>query len=117
MSNSALGSTIIQMALRIMIGKDAEWVNNLSQVDISHTTLGKKFLAFTDKENNITQLITPAVEKAVINLQGNIEPIIIWNESGLVIKVLNQDYEDPEVWKALIELGKILLRDWSRINQ
>jgi hypothetical protein len=117
MSNSALGSTIIQMALRIMIGKDAEWVNKLSQVDIPHSILGKKFLAFTDNEKDITQLITPAVEKAVINLPGKMEPIIIWNQSGLAIKVINQNYENPEVWKALIEFGKTLLREWSRIDQ
>lgn len=116
MNNSTFGSTLVQMALRIMLGQDAAWAGSLSQADISHSAISKKFIAFASESLGMNQFITPEVEKAMGNLPGKMEPVIIWNQNGISIKLLNHQSLDPDEWKVMIELGKTLLREWSRIG-
>lgn len=116
MSTMNLGSTIIQMALQLMIGKDEDWALSLEQVDINNSMMGKKFLAFTDTPSEINYIITPEVERAINILPQKIIPVIVWNQKGLTIKAINQQYLNPEEWKVIIDLGKNLMREWSRIS-
>ncbi len=116
MSNTSFGSTLVQMALRIMLGQDAEWAGSLSQTDISNTSMGKKLIAFATEGFDVKPMITPEVEKAVGNLSGKMEPVIIWNQNGISIRFLNHQSLNPEEWKIIIELGKTLMREWSRIG-
>jgi len=116
MSTMNLGSTIIQMALQLMIGKDEDWALSLEQVDINNSMMGKKFLAFTDTPSEINSIITPEVERAINVLPQKIIPVIVWNQKGLTIKAINQQYLNPEEWKVIIDLGKNLMREWSRIS-
>jgi len=114
--SSSLGSMVLQAIFKLMLGEDSSWAANLKQVDISDTGLGKRFLAFTDREEGFSLLLTPQVEKAFSTLPAKMAPVTILSSQGLTLRFLNQQYLAPEELQQILNAGRVLAREWSEIK-
>jgi hypothetical protein len=116
MNSTSLGSMVIQAILKLMLDEDSSWVANLKQMDISDTRMGKRFLAFTDREQELTLLLTQPVEEALSTLPVKMVPVIILSRQGLTLRFLNQQYLAPEELQAILNASRVLAREWSGIE-
>lgn len=112
-NSTSLGSMVLQAIFKLILGEDSSWAANLKQVDISDTGLGKRFLAFTDREEGLSLLLTPQVEKALSMLPAKMAPVIILSSRGLSLRFINQQYLAPEELMHILNAGRVLAREWN----
>ncbi|NPV78071.1 MAG: hypothetical protein HPY59_17055 [Anaerolineae bacterium] len=109
----SFGVPLLQLALRKMIGEDADWVSGLSQVTPENKALAAKFLCLANEDQDLSRLLSLEVENILLKLPEKNRPVIKLRSTGLEISLPTAQLSDPSELEAMIHLGKALLSAWQ----
>lgn len=105
---NSFGAGIFQQALRLMLGKDAEWASSLTPVQLSRPSLQNKFLVLADHSEGVEDLIGPELEKALLLLARKHKVITIIRAQGVEIRLPEKQVLDRATLEQIVDLGKTL---------
>ncbi len=105
---NSFGSGFLQKALQVMLGNNAQWAANLSPIEVGTSQLQKNFLVLAAHEDNFDQLFSPEVEKALLTLSESHKAVITLRESGLEIRLPEEQVLDRATLEQIINLGKTI---------
>ncbi len=105
---NSFGSGFLQKALQVMLGKDAQWAAALLPVEIGSSTLQKNFLVLAAHEDGFDQLFSTEVEKALLTLSKSHKIITTLRETGLEIRLPEEQVLDRATLEQIVNLGKTI---------
>ncbi|KAF0106013.1 MAG: hypothetical protein FD147_2615 [Chloroflexi bacterium] len=106
---SGIGDFLIQAALRLMIGSEADFAKDIKQIEMGKLSFNKRYMVWTNQEEAANRLLEMAVENALINWPTKLPPIVKFSPVGMEVKLQTQRLDKPEEIVALVKLGETLL--------
>ncbi len=110
----AIGGGLAQMALRVMLGKDAGWASQLVPVETGSMAFRDRFLCMADDRQDVERLLTPEVERGLIKISEKRKPVVMLRSSGLEIHLPTDEINEPSEIEMIVNLGDALGRAWQR---
>jgi len=100
---------LMQMALPMMLGDQAPLAAGLVEVQAGSDALRQRFMLMAHDPEDLTSLLSSALERAMLSWPAGSLPIIKQSPNGLLIELHNYQANKPVDVQAIINLGKILL--------
>lgn len=104
-----IGDFLIQAALRLMIGNEADFAGGIEEVVMGRLSFNDRYMVWTNQEEAAKKLLDMEVENALINWPMKLLPVVKFSPIGMEIKLQTQRLEKPEEIVALVKLGDALL--------
>lgn len=104
-----LGNLVVQQALRLMLGADAQQAAQLAEVFVGRTSFRDRYSVWATSEAAAEKVLTFELENALLNWQYNEFPVLKVNQHGVEITTRQSRLEKPEDVRTLVEVGKAVL--------
>jgi hypothetical protein len=106
---AGMGDILLQTALRLMIGSDADQAKEIRQVELGSLEVMKRYMVWTNREEEAKQLLDLGVESALLNWPGAIPLVVKYSAEGVEVKVQGRRiFKDQELYD-LVKIGNALL--------
>jgi hypothetical protein len=106
-----LGGMIVQAALRMMMGEDADQFPGLSEAPVGTETFRERYMVFAHDPNEAHALLASGVESALIEWPAQ-QMAIKLGKSGIEISIPQQITDVAEI-ERIIGLGARLVLAWQ----
>ncbi len=106
-----LGGMIVQAALRMMMGEDADQFPGLSEAQVGSETFRERYMVFAHDLNEAHALLASGVESALIEWPAQ-QMVIKLGKSGIEISIPQQITDVAEL-ERIIGLGARLVLAWQ----
>jgi hypothetical protein len=106
-----LGGMIVQAALRMMMGEDADQFPGLSEAQVGSETFRERYMVFAHDLNEAHALLASGVESALIEWPAQ-QMVIKLGKSGIEISIPQQITDVAEI-ERIIGLGARLVLAWQ----
>ena len=103
-----IGDFVMQAALKIMIGADAEFTQGIKETELSRAAVNERFMLWTNQEEMAQRILSMDVENALINLPKTMKLVIKFTPLCLEVKVIDQCLDTPQEISAVIKVGEAL---------
>ncbi len=104
-----MGDILMQAALRLMIGSDAEQALGIHQIELGSLELMKRYMVWTNQDAAAEKLLNQIVESTLLNWPATIPVVVKYSTAGMEVKVQGRRlYKEQELY-ALVKLGNALL--------
>ncbi|MFH0782388.1 MAG: hypothetical protein V2B20_10625 [Pseudomonadota bacterium] len=110
-----LNGPLLQVAMKTLLGKDADWVSGLTPVEISDPVVNERILCLANSEEDVQRLLKPDVTRLLRLLPEKIKPVIKLRAAGLEIVLPDMQLDKIEDVQALVGLGLGLAGSWLDI--
>ena len=101
---------LIQAALQLMIGDEAQDAKGIESVELGSLELMKRYMVWTNQPDTAKEFLNMHVESALLNWPPKkVPPVIKYSPRGLEVKVQGQRLSAAEDLMALVKLGNVLL--------
>jgi len=107
-----VNGALLQMAFKALLGKDADWVNNLLPAELVESAANQRFLCLANSKQDADRLMKPDVTRLLLLLPDKIKPVIKLRGTGLEIALPGIRLEKIEDIQALVNLGLNLVDSW-----
>lgn len=108
-SFGGLGDVVQQVALRLMIGNEAEDAVGIQRVELGSLELMARYMVWTNREEIASKFLDQPLENELRAWPMKLPPIIKYSPRGLEIKVQGSRlYKEQDLY-ALVKLGNSLL--------
>ncbi|MBU1568170.1 MAG: hypothetical protein KJ630_21420 [Proteobacteria bacterium] len=107
-----LNGPLLQMAIKTLLGKDADWVGGLSPVETSDPVVNERILCLANSGQDVHRLLKPDATRHLLLLPEKIKPVIKLRAAGLEIVLPDMQLDKIEDVQALVELGLNLADSW-----
>lgn len=114
---SMMGSTLVQAALRLMLGDLADAVSSLKEVPAGSESFRQRFMVWAHDEQDANRLISSNTESALMAWPENLPVIIKLGPSGLEILHNKARLIKPAEINQFVELGYRLIDAWQSRNE
>jgi len=104
-----MGEMMIQMALRLMIGSEADIAVGIQRVELGSLELMARYMVWTNREETAKKLVDDQLENALRAWPLKMPPVIKFSPKGLEIKVQGSRLAGEQDLLALVKLGNTLL--------
>jgi len=104
-----VGDMMIQVALRLMIGSDADIAVGIQRVELGSLELMARYMVWTNREEIAKKLLDQPLENALRAWPMKMPPVIKFSTSGLEIKIQGPRLYKEQDITALVKLGNTLL--------
>ncbi len=104
-----IGDVLRQTMLRLMIGVGTEDTQGIEEALIGRNALRERYMVWTNQEEKARDVLTVAVENALVQFPGKVPPVVKFNSTGLEVKVLTQKLDKPEEIIGLVAIGEAFL--------
>jgi hypothetical protein len=104
----SFGTMLAQQAIRLMLGDEAGYSNELTEVQAGRASLRERYMVLARNENDAQQLLGMQVENLLLNWPGKQLPVIIQSSHGIDVKIQGLRVEKPEEIMAIVKLGNAL---------
>ncbi len=104
-----MGSFLVQAALSLMIGADAEDAQGIESIELGSLELMKRFMIYTNRPETAKELVSLPVESALLNMPPTLPLVVKYSPNGLEVKVQGKRLYDELTLNALVKLGCALL--------
>lgn len=104
-----MGDVLMQAALRLMIGSDADQALGIHQIELGSLELMKRYMVWTNQDAAAEKLLGQTVENALLNLPGAYPLVVKFSTSGMEVKVQGRRLYNEQELYTLIKLGNALL--------
>jgi hypothetical protein len=106
---AGMGDFLLQAALRLMIGSDADAAQGIQPVELGSLELMRRCMVWTNRAEVAKNLLDSQVETALLNFPGRLPLVVKFSQAGLEAKVQGvRLYKEQELY-ALVKLGGALL--------
>ncbi len=107
-----VNGALLQMAFKALLGKDADWVNDLLPVELVESTVNQRYLCLANSKEDADRLMKPDATRLLLLLPDTIKPVIKLRDTGLEIALPGIRLEKIEDIQALVDLGLNLVDSW-----
>ena len=107
-----VNGALLQMAFKALLGKDADWVNNLLPVELVESAVNQQFLCLANSKQDADRLMKPDATRLLLLLPDKIKPVIKLRGTGLEIALPGIRLEKIEEIQTLVDLGLNLVDSW-----
>ena len=101
-----LNQSLIQMAVSIYLG---EHVNEIREISVAMSKLCDQYLVLSNNDQLTTDLLSPPMQRALMQWLGNVLPLIKVLNNEISIKIKDVQLEKPEEIESIIFMGETLL--------
>lgn len=106
---AGMGDFLLQAALKLMIGSDADQAGGIQQVELGSLDLMNRYMVWTNRAEAAEKILDQGVEIALLNWPGSIPLVVKLSAAGLEVKVQGKRlYKEQEI-HALMKIGSALL--------
>lgn len=106
---AGVGDFLMQAALRLMIGSDAEIAAGIKQEELGSLELMKRYMIWTNRVETAKRMVTAGLESVLINWPARLPVAVKYSPEGMEVKVPGfRLYKEAELY-ALVKLGNALL--------
>ncbi len=113
---SVMSNTLIQAALRLMLGDLADAVSSLKEVPAGSESFRQRFMIWARDEQDANRLISSDTESALMAWPENLPVIIKLGPSGLELLHNKARLTKPAEINQFVELGCRLIDAWQSRN-
>lgn len=106
-----LGEMILEKALQLMLGAEADQAVGMQEVFVGRTSFRDRFSVWATDEVNAANMLTYTLENALLNWKAKEIPVIKFSASGVAIICRQERLDTPEKVQELVDLGKAVLGD------
>lgn len=104
-----LGEFVIQKALQLMLGAEADQAVGLEEVYVGRTSFRDRYSVWATDSDNAANMLTYELENALLNWKFKEIPVIKFSASGVMIISRQDRLDTPEKVQAMVDLGNALL--------
>ena len=112
LNSSLIGNTLVQGALRMMLGEDAAQLIGLAEVQAGSSDLRKRWSVWAHDPAQANRLLSAEVEAALDALPAGLMVIIRLNRQRLVVEVRDRQITDTALLQKLTNLGERMVETW-----
>lgn len=109
---SGLGNTVIQMALRVMIGDEADQLVGLEPAQVGTEVFRQRYMVYAHHPDEARALLDAGVESALINWPSGQQVVIKLGQGGLEVSLPGEQASDMARIESLVNLGTRLVVAW-----
>jgi len=107
-----VNGALLQIAFKVLLGKDADWVNNLLPIELAESAANQRFLCLGNSKEDVHRLMKPDAIQLLLHLPEKIQPVIKLRARGLEIALPGMRLEKIEDIQTLVNLGLNLIDSW-----
>lgn len=104
-----LGEMVLQKALRLMLGDEADQAVGLKEVFVGRTSFRDRFSVWAVDRENAANLVTYELENELLKWKFKEIPIIKFSTAGVMIISRQEHLDSPEKVQAMVDLGRAVL--------
>jgi hypothetical protein len=104
-----IGDVMLQFALRLMIGDEADFTDGIQRVELGSLELMSRYMVWTNQEEIAKKLVDDQLENDLRAWPLKMPPVIKFSPRGLEIKIQGECLFKEEDIVALVKLGNTLL--------
>lgn len=104
-----LGDMLLQKALQMMIGEEADQAVGLKEVFVGRTSFRDRFSVWATDQENAEKLLTYELENELLNWKMKEIPVIKFSAGGVEIITRQDRMDTPEKVQAVVDLGRGVL--------
>ena len=110
---SMMGSTLVQAALRLMVGKDAFQISNLREVSAGSASFQQRYMVWAHSEADAQRLLSSSVESALLAWPVKLPLVVKLGPQGLEIRLAQRKVTSSIEMDGMVNLGRSLLDAWQ----
>ena len=104
-----ISDVIKQAMLKLMVGDEADDALGIEESLIGRMSLRERYMVWTNQEERARDVLTPAVENALIRYPGKTPPVVKFNAKGIEVKLISQHLQKPVEIEGLVAIGMAFL--------
>jgi hypothetical protein len=104
-----INDVLLQVALRLMIGDEANFTEGIQRVELGSLELMARYMVWTNREETAKKLLDDQLEAALRAWPIKMPPVVKFSPRGLEIKIQGLRLEKEADLTALVKLGNTLL--------
>lgn len=104
-----LGELLIQKALRLMLGDEADQAVDLKEVLVGRTSFRDRFSVWATSQENAANILSYELENELLNWKLKEIPVIKFTAGGVEIVSRQERLDTPEKVQSMVDLGRAVL--------
>jgi len=103
------GEMVLQKALRMMLGDEANQAVGLGEVKVGRSSFGDRYSVWATSQEAAEKVLTFELENALLKWNGKELPVLKFSATGTQISTRQARLDNVEGVQALVDLGKAVL--------
>lgn len=109
-----MGGSLAQLALQVMLGKDANWASQLAQVAAGSPNFQARFLCLAQDGADVQRLLTPETERHLLQIGEKWKVVVKLGSNGLEINLPTVRIKQRSEIEMIVNLGEALGLAWKK---
>ncbi|HNR02175.1 MAG TPA: hypothetical protein PKK59_06555 [Anaerolineaceae bacterium] len=105
----AFGDVVLQKALRVMLGDEADQAAGLAEVKVGRGSLAERYSVWSVSQEAAERALTYEVENALLRWKGKELPVLKFSSAGTQITTRQARLDSVEKIQDVVELGSAVL--------
>lgn len=103
------GDMVLQKALRVMLGDEADQATGLAEVKVGRGSFAERYSVWATSQEAAEKMLTFDLENALLKWKGKELPVLKFSASGAQITTRQGRLDSVEGVQEMVELGKAVL--------
>lgn len=109
MKLDGFGDIVLQKALRMMLGDEADQAVGLGEVKVGRSSFGERYSVWATSQVGAEKVLTFELENALLKWHGKELPVLKFSTAGTQITTRQARLDTQEDVQALVNLGRAVL--------
>ena len=105
----AFGDLVLQKALRVMLGDEADQALGLAEVKVGRGSFGERYSVWAVNQEAAEKVLTYNLENALLRWKGKELPVLKFSAAGVKITTRQGRLDSVEKVQEMVDLGTALL--------